>query len=284
MAASADGNLIAKASRQYEGELLSGTTLYRASLGAVVTDGTTAAGGRIRPFSSASDRALLGFRDVYPKDRAAGEGADGAAIRAVIADDDGYRFQLAVTGVAGTKDVGKEVFATDDNTFTLTRAANAVSYGTVVEHVSGTTCWVERWTAPALAQKALEAVPLAIPVNISGTAVSVRHQQRMPFAGSLERVEGTVKAALASAGVDVAVTLRIRAAGTTAGATGTVVTGGAITVEGSNSVGALKVGSTVTANNRFSEGDYLQVFATPTTASATGELTVMPILRARYGT
>lgn len=48
------------------------------------------------------------------------------------------RVVLSVTGVTGITDVGKIVWATDDNTFTLTYAAGAVSIGTISRHVSGT--------------------------------------------------------------------------------------------------------------------------------------------------
>lgn len=49
--------------------------------------------------------------------------------------------KLVVVGVDATK-VGEPVFATDDDTFTLTSAANRPQIGIVSQHVSGTTCWV----------------------------------------------------------------------------------------------------------------------------------------------
>lgn len=45
---------------------------------------------------------------------------------------------LSVTGVTGVGDVGSDVYATDDNTFTLT-ASGASAIGTVVRYVTGTT-------------------------------------------------------------------------------------------------------------------------------------------------
>lgn len=53
------------------------------------------------------------------------------------------RIVLAVTGVTAITDVGKTVWATDDNVFTITYAAGAVSIGEIVRHVSGTTCVVD---------------------------------------------------------------------------------------------------------------------------------------------
>ncbi len=52
------------------------------------------------------------------------------------------KIQLTVTGVASADDVGQTVYATDDDTFTLT-ASGASSIGKVARWVSGTTCIVE---------------------------------------------------------------------------------------------------------------------------------------------
>lgn len=49
--------------------------------------------------------------------------------------------QLSVTGVSSADDVNETVYATDDNTFTLT-ASGASSIGKVLKWVSGTTCLV----------------------------------------------------------------------------------------------------------------------------------------------
>lgn len=53
------------------------------------------------------------------------------------------RVILDVTGVTAKTDVEKTVWATDDNTFTLTYAAGAVSIGKISRHISGTKCVVE---------------------------------------------------------------------------------------------------------------------------------------------
>ena len=52
------------------------------------------------------------------------------------------KIQIAVTGVTGVGDVGETVYATDDDTFTLT-ASGGSAIGKVARHVSGTTCVVE---------------------------------------------------------------------------------------------------------------------------------------------
>lgn len=52
------------------------------------------------------------------------------------------RIVLSVTGVTATTDHEKDVWATDDDTFTLTYAAGAVWIGTVARWISGTNCVV----------------------------------------------------------------------------------------------------------------------------------------------
>jgi hypothetical protein len=48
---------------------------------------------------------------------------------------------LSVTGVASADDVGQTVYASDDDTFTLTSTSNS-SIGKVARWISGTTCVV----------------------------------------------------------------------------------------------------------------------------------------------
>lgn len=49
--------------------------------------------------------------------------------------------ELSVTGVTGVGDIGETVYATDDDTYTLT-ASGASAIGKIVRWVSGTTCVV----------------------------------------------------------------------------------------------------------------------------------------------
>lgn len=51
------------------------------------------------------------------------------------------KIQLSVTGVASADDVGQTVYASDDDTFTLTSTSNT-AIGKVARWVSGTTCVV----------------------------------------------------------------------------------------------------------------------------------------------
>lgn len=59
-----------------------------------------------------------------------------------------YQLKLVVVGVADDTDIHDLVYCDpDENTFTLTAATNLGAIGRVVEHVSGTTCWVELFDA-----------------------------------------------------------------------------------------------------------------------------------------
>lgn len=51
------------------------------------------------------------------------------------------KIKLSVTGVTGVGDVGSDVYATDDDTFTLT-ASGGLAIGTVHRYISGTTAIV----------------------------------------------------------------------------------------------------------------------------------------------
>jgi hypothetical protein len=51
------------------------------------------------------------------------------------------RIQLSVTGVTAVTDEGSNVYATDDNTFTLT-SSGASAIGKIIRWISGTSCIV----------------------------------------------------------------------------------------------------------------------------------------------
>lgn len=52
------------------------------------------------------------------------------------------KIELAVTGVTGVTDEGSTVYASDDNTFTLSSTNNS-AIGKIIRHISGTTVLVE---------------------------------------------------------------------------------------------------------------------------------------------
>lgn len=62
----------------------------------------------------------------------------------------GMQILHAVTGVTGVADVKKLVYASDDNTLTLTAENNSL-VGVIEQHVSSTECWVTLFTQKELA-------------------------------------------------------------------------------------------------------------------------------------
>lgn len=82
------------------------------------------------------------------------------------------RVPLVVTGVDGVNDIGKPVYASDGNTFTLTQADDTVFIGYVVEHVSSTSCWVEFDANHNLHLTAIADITPATDGTTAGTAVN----------------------------------------------------------------------------------------------------------------
>lgn len=100
--------------------------------------GLQASSGYARQLVATTDLdRFLGFAQAEADNSA---GADGAIKVRTLARG---RVPLVVTGVDGVNDLGKPVFASDGNTFTLTQADDTVFIGYVVEHISSTSCWVE---------------------------------------------------------------------------------------------------------------------------------------------
>jgi hypothetical protein len=89
--------------------------------------------GLARPLVAADP--FLGFA-VRQADNAAG-----AASAARVLVKQRGEIVLSVTGVASADDVGQTVYASDDDTFTLTSTSNS-SIGKVARWISGTTCVV----------------------------------------------------------------------------------------------------------------------------------------------
>jgi len=98
--------------------------------GAAVGDN---ASGLARPLVAADP--FLGFA----KERC--DNSAGAASARNVKVFERGKIELDVTGVASAADVGEAVYASDDDTFTLTSAGNS-AIGKVVRWVSGTRCVV----------------------------------------------------------------------------------------------------------------------------------------------
>lgn len=90
--------------------------------------------GDARPLASGDEFAGLCTRNVDNSSGAAGDKRVKVKAHGLIV--------LDVTGADATK-IGEPVYATDDDTFTLTKATDAVRIGRVYRHVTGTTVVVE---------------------------------------------------------------------------------------------------------------------------------------------
>lgn len=102
---------------------------------------------------------------------------------------------LPVTGVDGTDDIGKTVYASDDNTFTLTEASNT-RIGRVIRHESGTRCVVEFHAQAAQVVDVAAATAAALTDNSGGAANgTVAEITQVANAGSAD--VGPVKDAIA---------------------------------------------------------------------------------------
>lgn len=99
--------------------------------GAAVGDN---ASGYARPLVAGD--SFLGFA------REQADNASGAAGAVKVKLWEKGKIEIAVTGATGPGDVGENVYATDDDTFTMT-SSGASSIGKIARHVTGTICVVQ---------------------------------------------------------------------------------------------------------------------------------------------
>lgn len=111
--------------------------------------GTSDSIGRARPWASATHTLPIGLAEgghgAVTGDSTAGVNdlTTGTRRQVQLATHRGQVFQLPVTGLAGTAaDEGREVFASDDGTFTFTRATRNALIGTVVKYATSSAAWV----------------------------------------------------------------------------------------------------------------------------------------------
>jgi hypothetical protein len=177
----------------------------------------------------------------------------------------GVLCNVSVTGVSALGDVGKLVYATDDNTFTLTRPTYGVPIGIVISYRTSTYCDVLLlgFVSNSVLQLAGNARDVwHIPVSgVVAGAGNVATGLVMPYHGKFISVNGIVVQALATAGADVSYNLEIG---------GTNVTGGVVQVVLADAQGAKKTGSAITADNEFHEGDLLDIEVAMASASSAG--------------
>ena len=87
--------------------------------------------GRARPLVAADSFLGFALRKADNSSGSAGDVSVRVAQQGVV--------ELAITGVTGVGDLHSSVYASDDDTFTLTSTGNT-SIGKVIRYISGTTC------------------------------------------------------------------------------------------------------------------------------------------------
>jgi len=188
----------------------------------------------------------------------------------------------AVTGVASRGDIGKLVYASDDNVLTLTRpAANALPLGVVVEWHTSTTADVllfgfETLAAISLGGGGSELMCLgSFDVTISASA-NLATGLVMPCHGVFTDFYAVIDGAdLAGAGGDVDINLEIG---------GTNTTGGVISLLIASPTAGTKVsGTAFTGAQRFHEGDLVDIEAVVNTAFTTGRVVLYANVQRELG-
>ena len=180
---------------------------------------------------------------------------------------------LAVAALVGNiTDVSRLVYATDDNTFTITRPALTAPLGIIVASVSAAAADVlffgaDTMMAMALAGQGLTTWHLGtISGNVSGSGNGATGIEA-PHRGRILSVYGSIITNLNGGGADLDINLEIG---------GTNVTGGVIPWLLADAQGAKKAGSAVTddGNNLFHQGDLIDIEIAMNTASTDGYMAV----------
>lgn len=197
-----------------------------------------------------------------------------------------------VTGVTGVADTGKEVFATDENTYTLTQPASLVEpVGIIVKFLTGTTVVVWMYSFEALRAKEFAAHGL-VRVNLGPIdAVSLANgnmliDEPLGFHGQIESFYARCHKVPTGAGATATLKLQIKPAGgayADVGAPTTVVVALANTLGQVIPSAAIPLVLSGAGMNVFHDGDKLQVVAGTVTAFSAGLYSLEALCRTRPG-
>ena len=100
--------------------------------------------GRLQPWNS--DSVSLKFRGVATPQDDSVTGVAGTTVECPVDEGGMILHNVGVTGASAQANVGDLVYATDDNTLTLTATTNVGAIGEVVRYITGTSCDVRLWT------------------------------------------------------------------------------------------------------------------------------------------
>lgn len=267
MAATADVERIVRADRRATPQLVNSAQVFSGALLALKAKdfATAASRGRAQAYAAAADDIPLGFKieAVQTGDTTA------SPITRTIADlEPRIMRTVPVTGLAGTfADVGQQVFASDDATFTLTRPTRGLPFGVIVDFEDGTNATVfffgfETLCVLALAGSGKELWNLGM-ISAERTASgNVLTGIVAPHKGRFVNFYGIVARDATDADVDQDLNLEID---------GVDVTGGVIEYLFSDATGVKKQGTAITALNIFHEGSLIDVDSVVNTAGTAAD-------------
>lgn len=245
--------------------------------------GTADSIGRARPWAAAAHTLPIGIAEgghgAVTGDSTAGVNdlTTGTRRQVQLATHRGQVFQLPITGLAGTAaDEGREVFATDDGTFTFTRATRSALIGTVVKYATSSVAWVRLLLGDdqILLSKAgqgrfnmVKSISL-----ITATAVAAT---TWPAPARMKVIGGTCKILVKTDGSAGAITLQLKN-GTTSmtGATFAIQAAGADAINAEIALGTITEDGTAYA----SEGDDIRIALTQAGTTATAGLAEISLL------
>lgn len=193
---------------------------------------------------------------------------------------EGHIFRLAVTGLAGDRtDNLRKVYATDDDTFTLTKPASvAKPVGVVHAYFDSSEADVYIFGMYEQIMFSMSGADtrtelLAVITGVFSSGGNAATGIVMPYHGRLESVYGVVVEALTGSSPDLDINLELDTSGTP-----TNVTGGVISWTDASAIGAKIAGSAITAENRFHRGDLLDIEVAVNTAGTGGLLAIYGVI------
>jgi len=263
MALSANANYTIKDPRTYAIEAVDAAEIYNGSLLMMGSrsHGTAGVIGRIRAWNDEVGAIPMGFSS---------RRTTGNTTNQVLAEVDlqaRVLSNVAVTGLAGTNaDRGRVVYATDDNTFTLTRPTLGHPVGIVVRDRSATNADVyffDFGTLCAIGFAGAGRHSWLVGI-VNGVVSTGNHATGIvaPCHGRILSTYGIVFEPQTDGDATGTINLEIG---------GTNVTGGVITFATADALGANKAGTAVTGANVFHEGDLIDIECTEGTAGAAAD-------------
>lgn len=255
----------------------SGVTVQEGDLVALYGPSAAASNGQIDKWTGAVGQILLGTA----QKKLVGDGTKKVpvAIGPTI-------LQLLVTGSTAATDNGKPVYATDENTYTLTAPANRTkAVGSLVFWISGTTCLVQKKSyrenvGEDLAGGSEDEILIAtLDASSLATGVDQVVDKKLLCHGEIVDFYSVVGKVLGGGGGVATIGLSIKAVGGAYVAVGAPTT---IVATTADALGLVTRSAAITTANVFHKGDLIKVTAATVTA-LTGQLSIYATIRRRAG-